>query len=176
MSDFKFNAAQVVPQTEVEIAPRPADSVCSVTLRTDAERISAARLRAIVRSKQANSSQYSWEYHPSYWEDFAGPQTSKWDAAVLTCLANVLEVPKLWQSRYSLSAETYDTQTGLFNVGGCPPVSIQELKDAVQNRITELGLLSARVWEWYATFREPIGREWWREPLETRINRFREVV
>jgi hypothetical protein len=47
------------------------------------------------------------------------------------------------------------------------------LKSAVDNRIAELGLSKVAIWEWYADVREPIGREWWREDLETRIQKFK---
>jgi len=172
---FEFNSAAVTPQTEVEIAPRASDSILAVTPVTDAERIAAARLRAIARCRETNrpGAVYSWEYPDSYYRDFAGAETSRWDAGVLICLADILEVPKLRQSRWDVSDESYDAQTGLFNLSDAPAVSIQELKMAVQNRIAELGLSPARVWEWFSDVREPRGQEYWRFNLATRIQRFR---
>jgi hypothetical protein len=177
VSDFKFNPKAVEPRSEVEIAPRPADRdrVRTVTPLTDAERIAAARLRAMARSKEHNApgAPYGWDYPDSHYQDFAGSQTSHWDAEVLVCIANILEIPKLRQSRYSLSGENYDANTGLFNFGDCPAVSIAELKATVDARIAELGLSKAKIWEDFADVRESCGQEYWRFDLQTRIQKFK---
>jgi hypothetical protein len=138
------------------------------------DRIAAARARGMARSKDSNAdSNYGFNHPASYWQDFAGPETSAWDAEVLVCLAGILETPILNRSKFVWQAEHYDARAGQFNLSDTPAVSIQELKDAVDNRITELGLSKVAIWEWYADVREPIGREWWREDLETRIQKFK---
>ena len=137
------------------------------------DRIASARERAITRSKESNNSKYGFGYSAAHWTDFAGPETSAFDAAVLVSIAEILEVPILKRSKFMWQSEHYDARTGQFNLSDTPAVSIQELKSAVDNRIAELGLSKVAIWEWYADVREPIGREWWREDLETRIQKFK---
>ena len=166
-----------VPAWAKDLTPSPlvvAETKSIPLARSDAERIADARARGIARSKDSSAHPtYGFGHPASYWQDFAGSETSGWDAAVLVCIANILESPILKRSKSVWQAKHYEVRTGQFNLSDTPPVSIQDLKDAIQNRIDELGLSLAAIWEWYADIREPIGREWWREDLETRIQKFK---
>jgi hypothetical protein len=145
------------------------------THQSDTERISAARLRGIAHSRKINApgAQYGFGFPESHYQNFAGTETSDWDAGVLVCIANILEAPILKRSRFVWTDEHYDPRTGTFNLSDAPAVSIQELKSAVDVRVDELGLSKMKIWEWFADVREPIGQEWWRQDLATRIQRFR---
>ena len=170
MSEFTFNPTSVTPQASVVAETKPSQAS---TPRTDADRITSARARGIARSKDSNAGPYSFGHDASYWQDFAGPETSAWDAAVLVSIANVIEAPILKRSHFIWQGEHYDARTGQFNLSDTPPITISELKDATDARIVELGLSKAAIWEWYADVREPIGKEWWRSDLETRVAKFR---
>jgi hypothetical protein len=138
------------------------------------DRIASARARGIARSKDSSAEPtYGFGYPASYWQNFAGSETSSWDAAVLVSIAGILESPILKRSHFIWQTEHYNPHTGFFNLSDTPPIAISELKDAIQNRIDELGLSLAAIWGWYADVREPIGKEWWRSDLETRVAKFR---
>lgn len=65
------------------------------------DRIASTRARGMARSKDSNADSNSGFNHPaSYWQDFAGHETSAWDAAVLVCLAGILESPILKRSKF----------------------------------------------------------------------------
>jgi|SRR5579872_2346783 len=164
----------IVPEGANESPRTPRTSPIAKS-QSDAERIASARARAIASSKESNAHPiYSFDYPQSHWQDFAGSETSSWDAGVLVCIANILETPILkngpnaWQPEHQ-----YDRTTGMFHFSDAPSVSIKELKDAIDARIAELGLSKVKIWEWYADVREPIGHEWWRSDLETRIKKFK---
>ncbi len=174
MNDFKFNRTQVTPQTVLavegsDLAPRTARP------QSDAQRIADARARAMQRSKDNNKpgAMYGFEYPDSHYTDYAGPETSNWDAGVLVCIAEILEAPILGRSRFVWSTDHYDVRTGQFNLTDTAPVAIEELKAAIDGRIAELGLSKVRIWEWFADVREPLGQEWWRSDLRTRIQKFK---
>jgi len=159
----------VVVGSESRVTPRIEHT------ESDAARIASARLRAIAHSKEHNApgTQYGFEFPASYYKDFAGPETSRWDAAVLVCIAEILEAPILKRSKFVWSRDNYDPRTGTFEFSDAPVVSIHELRAAVDARISSLSLSKAKIWEWYANVREPIGAEWWRSDLQTRIQKFK---
>jgi hypothetical protein len=151
------------------------DSKSHANPQSEAERIVAARARGMADSRNRNTpgAQYGWDFHESYYADFSGPETSEWNAAVLVCIANILETPILKRSKYVWQRDNYDPQTGTFTLSDAPAVSIQELKDALDARIAELDLSKVKIWEWFADVREPIGHEWWRADLQIRIQKFK---
>jgi hypothetical protein len=131
----------------------------TVTPRADTARIAAARARAIAHSRETNApgAPYSFEYPESYYRDLAGLGTSPWDIDVLSCLANILEI--------SVFKSTED---------GARVISLPDLRDRLAARIVEFGLSAPLIWEWFSDERDPIGHEWFRQPLANRIKRFKQ--
>jgi hypothetical protein len=172
--NFKFNPAEVTPQTSVKVASEPKQS--RIANQTDAARIASAKARAMQISKENNrpGAQYGCDHHESYYQDFSGPETSWWFANILVCFAEILEAPILKRSRWVWTHDKYDPRTGNYILSDAPAVTIAELKSAIDARIAELGLSKVAIWEWFSDVREPIGQEWWRQDLATRIQRFRE--
>ena len=142
---------------------------------SDAERIAAARSRAMADTKENNApgAQYGFEYPDYYYQDSTGPESSQWDAGVLVCFAQILEAPILKRSKYVWTHDLYDPRTGNFNLSDSPAVSIAELKASIDARIVDLGLSKVKIFEWFAYVREPRGQEYWRFDLETRVQKFR---
>jgi hypothetical protein len=169
----------VAPQTAVEVSGLTAhgrvvrEPSHTVEPRSDAERISAARLRAIERSKANNApgAQYGFGYLPEYFEDCSGPETSTYDFEHLFFILYFLEDPKFLRLSLNHSDGRYNARTGVWT-RGTSEISIQNLKDAVQNRIRELGTSECLLLEYLADARG-IGQEYWREDLQTRIQKFK---
>ena len=124
---------------------------CTTSFGTDSQRIASARLRAMNHSRetQAPGMPYSFEYPEAYYKDMAWPGTSPFDADLLKFLAYFLEAPT--------SAS----------------MGINELTKVVDDRCAELSLSKAKIYEWYADVREVRGSEWWRQPLENRVKKFK---
>jgi hypothetical protein len=173
-TDRNLGTAKELPITKQTSAPRRANG------QTDANRISSARERATAYCKIINApgAQYGFQYHESYYRDFAGPETSLWDAEHWVFVAEVLETPILKNIKHKMG-NRYDARLGKFVSKADTDVvflSLQELKDAVDARIAELGLSKVLIWEWLAGPGGPIGGEWWRKNLSERIQRFRSAA
>jgi len=176
---MKFGGAKVIPLVSIEVddtrrvakTPGAHDAIP----QSEADRIVAARVRAINSSRVTNApgAQYGFDYPASHYIDFAGPETSAWDAEVLVCIADILETPIVKRSKYVWQKEHYDPIAGIFRFDCAPAVSIQQLKSALDERIVELDLSKAKIWEWFSDVRESIGQEWWRADLQTRIQKFK---
>jgi hypothetical protein len=174
VTTFEFHPANVTPQTQFEVAPESARTRIT-NLEPDDARIAAARARGMAHSRDMNApgAQYGFGFPESHYTDFAGLETSDWDAGVLVCIAEILEVPILKRSRWVWTHDKYDPRTGNYILSDVPAVTIAELKSAIDARIVELGLSKPLIWEWFADVHEPIGQEWWRVDLQTRIQRFK---
>src|SRR5258708_1445026 len=148
-----------------------------VANQTDVDRLVSAKARCIVRSKESSADpQYGAGHAPSYWEDFAGSETSNWDASVLVCFAQILEAPILKRSKSVWTHDLYDPRTGLFNLGDAAPVSIQELRSAIDARIVELGMSKVEFYEWYFDHQSGVGQEYWRFHLPLRVQKNKEFL
>jgi hypothetical protein len=144
-------------------------------LRSDAERISAARAASIQWCKKSNSFGDGFGYDESHYQDFAGSETSCWDAMHLVYIARILETPILKCSKFVWDYQHYDPRKGAFTLSDAPAVTIAELKAAIDARIGELGLSKPLIWEWLSVPHpdDDFGRAIWREDFTTRISRFR---
>jgi hypothetical protein len=139
---MKFGDANVVLQNQ---AGEP---------RSDAERIADARARhmAGVKERNAPEARYGFGFDPSYYQDFAGAETSCFDAAHLEYVAGLLQVETpAWPRPTGRFTRRYDPRTAQWEFGGelisAPPVTIQQLRDAIDSRIAELGLSKVKIWE-----------------------------
>lgn len=169
---MKLSNPKIVPRiTEESFAHfvQPFDPTAS-----DSERIASARLRAIAQCKvsSAPGATFGFEYPPQHYKDYAGPETSQWDAQFLLCIAGILETPILRRSKFEWPRHRYDPRTAEFELSDCPPVSLRELKEAIDARVSELSISKARLWEWYNEPSGP-GQEYWRFDLQTRIKKFK---
>lgn len=161
--DWARDAVSTKLQPVVEVADAP---------KTDSERIADARARSMKANKEwvaeGKRIGYDIERDDSFYKDFAGPETSAWDADRWEFVAELLETPILKEPKYRRPAYHCNGLTEIV-------VPIAELKAAVNARIEELGLSAVKVWEWFL-IREPhsdFGRAIWREDLTTRIERFK---
>jgi hypothetical protein len=148
VSDFKFSPAEVTAQTVVQVDAKPKQSRI-VQSQTDAERIAAARARGIARLMAGDFLPQAMRPKPTYYVDFAGPQSSMYDCDHLLFLLYFLEDPK-FRAVWFHSEGRYNTLSGIFTQGEFQ-ISIDGLKQAVSERITELGLSHVLIEEWMAT-------------------------
>lgn len=166
-------AQSLTPELSAPPKKRAVVSETPAAPRTNASRISAAREISIAWSKSSNP----FNNGDSYWRDFAGPETSAYDAMHLVFIARLLEVPLLNRSKFIWDTPScYNARTGMFNLSDAAhPVSIAELKTAVTERVKELGLSEAKIWEWMSVSHpdDDFGRKIWRESLEQRVSRWR---
>ena len=147
--DTKRTATVVaIKQSQVLI---PATSRISESRGTAEQRVEAARLGAIAHCRVAHapSAFYGFGYSDAYYKDFTGPKTSHWDADHLCYLAHLLEVPLVKKTRFVWGHEHFHAGKGVFEFGHSHrDVSIQELNEAIDARISELNVSKAKIWEW----------------------------
>lgn len=143
---------------------------------SDADRISAAREVSIVWSKNPPPLFASYAHDESYYRDFAGENTSHWDAEHWAMFAEMLETPILKSFKYQLGNH-YNAATGNYvTKDNVPFMSLADLQSAVKARILELGISEPKLWEWFSV-PDPdpasdYGRKIYRESLEIRIKRW----
>jgi hypothetical protein len=160
MTDFKFSPA-ATPQTQVEVAlgskfvdaPATRDAISrrknaepkqprvATTGVSDAERIASAKARHMARVKENNlpGAQYGFGYLPEYFKDGCGVETSTYDFNHLMFILGFLHDPKFEYLSHNHRDGDYNSFTGVWT-GGTSSVSIQELKQAVAERIAALGI------------------------------------
>jgi len=148
-NDFQFNPTQVVPQTSVEVTREP-QQYRDAKSKTDAARITSAKARAMHMCKDSNpvGGQYGFEYPPSYYEDFAGPNTSEYEFKHLLFILYFLHDPKFIKASLNYDGG-YNSLTGVW-IRGTSQISIQDLNVAVAERIAELGITEVLLLEYLA--------------------------
>jgi hypothetical protein len=175
VSEFKFNPADVTPQTPVEVDAEPTPSRIA-NFQTDAERIANANARAMAACKANNlpGALYGFEYDESYFQDFSGPETSLYAFDGLLGMLCFLHDPK-WQNANVEYNGGYDPRTGVWTRGNNKsPVPIQELKDAVKNRIAALGLREVLLAEYLAEIHGVAASQvFWNLDFAARMEMFR---
>jgi hypothetical protein len=151
-TDFKFNAAEVVPQSEVVVdaAPKLSRVVLS---RSDAERIAVARAIGIQHTREHNApnAEYGMGFSPSHYQDFGF--SSAWLASRICFLAELISTTLAGKDVRSTWREAFDPRTGIFedDTFGWVPFSLADLQKAFLARIHELGLSHALLEEFATT-------------------------
>jgi hypothetical protein len=158
------------------------DSQANVSLLSDEERIAGARERGIENSKRSNAdSTFGLGHNAGYWIDYAGAQTSEYDAQVLLSQLFLLHEPRFWnwkETQWVNLGGRYDRSAGYW-ISGESVVPIVDLRAAVDARIRELNLDPVLVAEFsFGTTREQFGsieaEQAWRQlPFERQMERFR---
>ena|ERR1700730_10456410 len=125
-----------------------------VANQTDAERIAAvkARMKASCKARNLPGAQYSFEYRPEYFQDYIGPETSTYDFEHLFFMLSFLEDPKWRLLSCNHRDGNYNARTGIWTRGDLQ-ISIGELKQAVAERIRELGISELLLTEYLAESR-----------------------
>ncbi len=173
MTDFKFSPA-ATPQTAVEVASEPKQSRTAKS-QTDLERIAAAKARskASVKANNLPGAQYGFQYAPEYFNDCSGPETSTYDFEHVFFILYFLEDPKwLWLSCNHRDGN-YNARTGIWNRGDLR-ISIQDLKNAVAERIAELGISEVVLAEYLAESHSiQESQQFYGLSFDERMNKFR---
>lgn len=160
------------PELSAPPKKRAVKPVTPAASRTDQERIAEARAKAILWSKNSNP----FGNHESWWIDYAGENTSMWDAERWAMLAELLETQILKTFKYAMGNH-YNTATGEYvSKANVPFLTLPALKSAVRERIKELGLSEPLIWEWFSVphLNDDFGRQLDRESFEQRILRFKQ--
>jgi hypothetical protein len=155
----RFGDVKVVPYISIEgptdNAPRtakaePITKPSRVVNQTDADRLVSAKAQCIARSK-ANSADpnYGSHTHQSYWQDFAGSETSAYRFDHLMFLLGFLKDPKWEHLSHNYRDGDYNRRTGIWTRGD-QQISIRDLKDALAKRIAELGISEVLLFEYLA--------------------------
>jgi hypothetical protein len=151
----------------------------------DAERIAAARNKSIEHSKHFGRT-HAFVRHPeSYYQDFAGEQTSGWFFKHVTFLLGVLEHPKYQTLSCNTDNGSYDVRTATWTAGSPQvaefvklgmTVTLDELKSALADRIKELGVSEELLLEWNLAPRtDEESQTFGRLPFEQKLNAWRKV-
>jgi hypothetical protein len=155
-TNFQFDPKDVLPQSEVEVTRDGADSAAPdqfTSAASDEAQISAARRSAMERSRTLNApgAPYGFDFDESYYRDFAGPETSYWDARRWIHVAYLLQTPILKQFRYMIGNK-YNPRTAEYVWDdGTLCIALADVKAAVLARIGELKLSQVNIWEYLAT-------------------------
>jgi hypothetical protein len=147
-NEFKFSQA-VTPQTPVTVESTPSRAIES---RSDAERIEAARARAVEKLRQSANSEFSSlagrspRYIDAYFQSGPAGYPSCWLAGHIYFLAQLIETQMAGKPLPIGGAESYVGATGTFaSLGG---FSFDALLKAYHARIAELGISQAMLEEW----------------------------
>jgi hypothetical protein len=177
--------SKTVPYVSIE-GPEPRNAGITrkppTESRTEAERIAAARQRGVDRSKAVNTdAQFGSLHDAAYWTDYAGPETSHFDASRLIFLLGFLHVGDfancvpLKRAGNILSFDSYNRRAGAWKLGD-QSVSISEVREVVDARIQELGLSKAAIFEYLADSHSlDDDRAFHALLFEEQMNRFREA-
>jgi hypothetical protein len=152
MSDnFTFNATTIKPYVSIETR-EPRNAAPRNPGTSEEDRIASARRIALARAKENNG---IFERRPSYFEDFAGPETSSWDAARCVWIVQTLDIAgyrsavPLGRARNLIGFDTYKAREGAWKLDD-QRISIQEVRELINARIQELGLSMAKLFEYLA--------------------------
>jgi len=104
----------------------------------------------LTKENNLPGAQYGFGYLPEYFKDGSGPETSTYDFEHVFFVLYFLEDPKFLHLSLNHCDGNYNARTGIWTRGDLQ-ISIQSLKDAVQNRIAELGISEAMLFEYFAT-------------------------
>ena len=156
---MRFGDAKVIPFISIEgptdQAPRtakesPVTKQSRVVNHTDADRLVSAKAQCIARSKASSADpNYGFGHAPSYWQDFAGLDTSEYRFDHSMFLLGFLHDPKFEYLSHNYRDGDYNRQTGVWT-RGTSSVSIQELKNALAKRIAELEISEVLIFEYLA--------------------------
>jgi hypothetical protein len=137
-------------------------------LGSDAERIAAHRRHDIAFMIQNNTCPPYGSLHDSdFWTDFAGAESSAYDASTLRTLLDILGV--------DMPMGAYDRKTGTWIGKDRASISIETVRSVLDDRIKALGVSKLKLWEYIDSrpdFDE--AREFRKLSFEQRMNRFRE--
>ena len=156
---MRFGDAKLIPFISIEgptdHAPRaakesPVTKQSHAAKQTDADRLVSAKERCIARSK-ANSADpnYGFGHAPSYWQDFAGSETSAYRFDHLMFLLGFLKDPKWEHLSHNYRDGNYNSRTGVWTRGDVQ-IPIQDLKDALAKRIVKLMVSEVLIFEYLA--------------------------
>jgi hypothetical protein len=182
VSNFKFSPA-ATPQTAVEVSAltahgrvvRDRSHVARTEVASDAERIAdaKARTKALVKENNLPGAEYGFDYLPEYFKDCSGPETSTYDFEHVFFVLRFLEDSKFLHLSLNHRDGSYNSLTGVWTRGDLK-MSIGELKNAVQNRIRELGISEVLLAEYLAVPHGIVeGRAFDNLSFEEKMNRFR---
>ncbi len=169
---MKFDEAKIDPFIALEIATSTENSPIQSS-QSEAARIGSAKVRAMRLCQNANlpGSGFGFGYSDEYYKDFCGPETSIWMCNTILFLLNFLEDSKfgnLWHK----GDGRYDRLTGIWRCGAVQ-ISIQELKAALAERITQLGISEALLWEYMAAPKSIAGdHAFYSQDFAIRMNAF----
>jgi hypothetical protein len=127
-------SAQVVAPSRADLSP--------------ADRIAAARERAIQIQKESYDGTYGVEVGPGYFKDYAGDGTSEFEADILMMTLALLEVPKYMTGNWCNPGGHYDRRTGAWMFGSFG-VPLQAIRAVVDDRVRELGLSDVLIAEYF---------------------------
>ena len=131
-NDFIFDVDAVRPQTVVEVAELH---------QSDTHRIAAAKAAGLKAYRDS-----SWNDHgKTFFEDFVGKETSRYDAMHLGHVALLIHArPNGPELQLAALSDYYNAPAGTFEFKGAsscqPNFTIQELKTAIAARIAELNI------------------------------------
>jgi len=121
-----------------------------VVNQTDAARLFSAKAQCIARSKASSADpNYGFGHAPSYWQDFAGLETSEYRFDHLMFLLGFLKDLKWEHLSHNYRDGGYNRRTGIWTRGDVQ-IPIQDLKDALAQRIVELGISEVLLFEYLA--------------------------
>jgi hypothetical protein len=176
--DFNFDLTKPIEaQASVDVqGPAPTGMKAEIPEAPSVERLSAARFQCLWRAKKFNL----MDHPTSYFQDFAGPETSAWDAARCEWICQTLNILPGYQlqteDRRNGPIERYSAREGAWILNG-QRISIQEVRDLIDKRIEELGLSKVKLFEFMAAERSlEESREFLSLPFDQQMDLFREAV
>ena len=141
-NEFKFNPAQVTPQTSVAVDAKP------VVQGSPEERIAQARTKGLELSKTNNPVHglYGMHYPPEHFKDYG--HGSAWLGRRLYFMASELRTRVNGKPLPLGEQGQFNPATGKFDGLG---FSLSDLLRAFQERISELGISQMLLEEWTST-------------------------
>jgi hypothetical protein len=168
---------------EVESAPAKEKQKLPAS---DRERLASVRQRTIALSKKSNAASGFITHHESYYEDFAGVETSHWDFDHLTFLLNFLREPKFQSLWFRLENGHYDAIAANWKLVRATPMKLSQgepphfatlvkLKSALAARIKELSIDAILLAEWMSVAHSIADDQiFYRLSFEDQMNTFRQ--
>lgn len=149
--DFNFDLTKPIEaQASVDVqGPEPTGMKTEIPETREADRLAAARLQALWRAKKFNL----MDHPTSYFQDFAGPDTSAWDAARCEWLCQTFKIVPGYQlqteDRRNGPLERYSSREGAWILKD-QRITIQEVRELIDQHIKKLDLSKTKLLEFMA--------------------------
>jgi hypothetical protein len=135
---MKLEGAQVSPLITVD-GPEPSE-VRGVSDAMVEAQVAAHRRRDVAFMVEHNCCKpYGCLHDSDFWTDFAGPETSAYDASTLRTLLDILGV--------NMPMGAYDRKTGAWIGKDGASISIETARSVLDARIKSLGVSKLKLWE-----------------------------